>query len=619
MKKLLFAVTVVVAAMVFADPNPYADYGAAMKSDEKDMSAVDWSKKNDAELAEATSDEALAAVVADEASAKKLLAAIKPAYETCPIAAAKIAAVSQWVMLPDPWYCLFWDGEHEAGRKVWTAALFDAMKTADCKCVKRFCGDQLRWCGYPEQVKEIELLFTEHRYANSIDEGFVSLFNGKDLAGWEGATAMYGVDPKEPGVLQCFPERAAQGQGGNLYTAKDYRNFVLRFEFMMPTNGNNGLGIRMNPPEKDAAYYGMCELQLLDDGGSEYYDAAAKKDKLRPYQYTGSVYGVVPSRRDNVGKQIWGKDKNFAGGGSYVRRPGMWNFEEVKVIGSEIEVYLNGYLITKADVSKFKGDGGTPDGKMHPGLHNTTGRVGWLGHGHNVKWKNIRIKELPADAKMGGACPFQRAQAPEGFETYFDGCSSQLKTMWKGVTTQEKFDNPKVRQAATSEKRAAMQQIADKGRDEHWHIRNGNLFFDGYQGGYSLATAKDYGDFEMWCDWRIMSVTGDSGLYLRGAPQVQIWDAHNQWHIGSGGLYNNKKNPSQALKIADRQVGDWNRFHVIMRGEKVTVWLNGELVVDNVTLENYWDRNQTIFPKEQIELQCHGDPTEWRNIFIKPL
>ena len=619
MKKLLFAMSVAAGAVTFADPNPYADYGAAMKSTEAAPSAVDWSKKNDAQIAAETSDEALAAVVADEASAKKLLAAIKPAYETCPIAATKIAAVSQWVMLPDPWYCIFWDGEHEAGRKVWTAALLDAMKKADCKCVKRLCGDQLRWCGYPEQLKEIELLFTEHRYANAVNEGFVSLFNGKDLAGWDGATAMYGVDPKEPGVLQCFPERKVAGQGGNLFTVKDYRNFVLRFEFMMPTNGNNGLGIRMSKPTSDAAYAGMCELQLLDDGGSQYYDAAAKKDKLKPYQYTGSVYGVVPSRRDNVNKQIWGKDKNFTGGGSYVRRPGMWNFEEVKVIGSEIEVYLNGYLITKADVSKFRGDGDTPDGKKHPGLHNEKGRIGWLGHGHNVKWKNIRIKELPDDAKMGDVCPFQREAAPEGFETYFDGCPKQVAKMWKGVTTQEKFDNPKVRQAATPAKRFEMQEIADKGRDEHWHVRNGNLFFDGYQGGYSLATKKDYADFEMWADWRIMSVTGDSGLYLRGAPQVQIWDAHNQWHIGSGGLYNNKKNPSKALKIADRQVGDWNRFHIIMRGEKVTVWLNGELVVDNVTLENYWDRTQPIFPKEQIELQCHGDPTEWRNIFIKEL
>ena len=458
-------------------------------------------------------------------------------------------------------------------------------------------------------------------YPGSVDEGFVPLFNGRDLTGWAGATALYGVDPKEPGVLQCFPERKLPaGERGDLYTDRPYTNFVLRFEFMMPPNGNNGLGIRMEPG-KDAAYYGMCELQLLDDGGSEYYDAEKKADKLKPYQYTGSVYGVFPALRDNVDKQIWGKDKNFTGGGSYVRKPGMWNFEEVKVVGSEIEVYLNGYLITKGDVSQFKGDGDTPDGKKHPGLHNAAGPIGWLGHGYNVKWKNIRIKELPADAKMGESDGTSGGPAPlpgEGFVPYFTGSEADLAN-WKGVTTEEGFDNPLKRQAATPEKRAAMQAIADKGMREHWHVRNGSLYFDGYKGGYSLATAKDYEDFELWADWRILSVTGDSGLYLRGAPQVQIWDAHNQWNIGSGGLYNNKKNPSKALKIADRQVGDWNRFHVIMKGEKVTVWLNGELVVDNVTLENYWDRQRPIFPKEQIELQCHGDPTEWRNIFIREL
>ena len=469
-------------------------------------------------------------------------------------------------------------------------------------------------------------------YPAEIDEGFVSLFNGKDLTGWEGATGFYGVETyetkfedgrvKKENVLACFPERKdliPKGMRGDLYTAKSYRNFVLRFEFMMPENGNNGLGIRMPEGYHDAAYDAMCELQLLDDGGSAYYDKSAKKDKLKPYQYTGSIYGIVPSRRDNTDRQIWGKEANFTGGGSYVRKPGMWNFEEVKVIGSEIEVYLNGYLITKGDVSKFRGDGDTPDGRQHPGLHTERGRIGWLGHGHNVKWKNIRILELPDDAKMGEVCPKQTMKAPCGFESYFTGCPCQIKKMWKGVTTQEKFDNPLVRQAATPEKRAEMQAIADKGRDEHWSVRNGNLFFDGYRGGYSLATKRDYADFEMWADWRTMSITGDSGLYLRGAPQVQVWDAHNQWGIGSGGLYNNQKNPDRALCIADRQVGDWNRFHVIMRGEKVSVWLNGKLVVDNVTLENYWDRSRPIFPCEQIELQCHGDPTEWRNIFIKEL
>ena len=471
--------------------------------------------------------------------------------------------------------------------------------------------------------------WTTDNYPESVDEGFVSLFNGKDLTGWFGSKS-YGVETIEMAlengtvakvnVLACQPERRAKGDRGNLLTEKEYENFILRFEFMMPANGNNGLGIRTPSPDVDAAYDGMCELQLLDDGGSNYYDLAAKKDKLMPYQYTGSVYGIVSALRDNTNKQIWGKDKNFTGGGSYVRRPGMWNFEEVKVIGSEIEVYLNGYLITKADISKFKGDGtDTPDGRRHPGLHNKKGHIGWLGHGHHVMWKNIRIKELPSNAKMDQICPRQKAKAPVGFTTYFDGDPNQLKTMWKGVTTDEKFDNPKVRQAAAPAKRAEMQKKADAQRDAHWHVRNGNLFFDGYRGGYSLATINDLKDFEMWADWRTMSITGDSGLYLRGAPQVQIWDAHNQWGIGSGGLYNNKKNPDTALKIADRQVGDWNRFHVIMRGEKVTVWLNGELVVDNVTLENYWDRSQPIFPVEQLELQCHGDPTEWRNIFIREL
>ena len=155
-------------------------------------------------------------------------------------------------------------------------------------------------------------------------EGFVPLFNGKDLTGWVGATSSYGVETikvkmagtgemKEMNVLACQP---GKGSGGNLCTEKEFENFILRFEFCMPENGNNGLGLRMTDIHKDAAYHAMCELQLLDDGGDAYYDKAAKKDKLRPYQYTGSVYGIVPAKRDNFNKQIWGKDKNFTGGGS---------------------------------------------------------------------------------------------------------------------------------------------------------------------------------------------------------------------------------------------------------------------------------------------------------------
>lgn len=404
-------------------------------------------------------------------------------------------------------------------------------------------------------------------------EGFVSLFNGKDLTGWEGAVNGYKV---EDGVLYCDPK-----SGGNLVTPKEYGDFILRFEFRLYTNSNNGLGIRF--PGGDAAYNGM-ELQILDDSGPAY-------KTLQPYQYHGSIYGVVPAKR------------------GFLKKVGDWNFQEVRAIGSRITVILNGEVIVDADLAGIKD---TIDGKKHPGLHNPKGRIGWLGHGTRVDWRNIRVKEVPANyqaAQPGDNTP------PAGFTALFNG---RDLTNWKGVTRAEKFDNPMVRQKATTEKRAEMQAKADNEMRASWLIRDGGaLYFNGK--GYSLATIKDYGDFEMWVDWRLLSVRGDSGLYLRGSPQVQIWDAHNQWKIGSGGLYNNQKNPSKALAIADRLIGDWNTFYIKMVGDKVTVKLNGTLVVDNTVLENYWDRNQPIFPKEQIELQCHGDPIEFKNIYIREL
>ncbi|MBP5393542.1 MAG: DUF1080 domain-containing protein, partial [Bacteroidaceae bacterium] len=114
----------------------------------------------------------------------------------------------------------------------------------------------------------------------------------------------------------------------------------------------------------------------------------------------------------------------------------------------------------------------------------------------------------------------------------------------------------------------------------------------------------------------------DAGVYLRGAPQVQIWDIRRTnvgAQVGSGGLYNNQKNPSKPTSVEDNKLGEWNTFRIIMKGDKVTVWLNGVKVVDNVVLENYWDRKLPIFPKDQIEMQAHGCRCYFRNIYVKSI
>jgi hypothetical protein len=154
---------------------------------------------------------------------------------------------------------------------------------------------------------------------------------------------------------------------------------------------------------------------------------------------------------------------------------------------------------------------------------------------------------------------------------------------------------------------------------KNWSVKEGSIWFNG--SGDNLCSIKDYGDFELLVDWKITK-KGDSGIYLRGSPQVQIWDTSRVEvgaQVGSGGLYNNQKNVKDPIKVADNPVGDWNSFRIIMIGEKVTVWLNGILVVDNVTLENYWDRSIAIYPKGAIELQAHGTDLAFSNIYVKEI
>ena len=204
---------------------------------------------------------------------------------------------------------------------------------------------------------------------------------------------------------------------------------------------------------------------------------------------------------------------------------------------------------------------------------------------------------------------------PEGFVALFNG---KDLTGWKGLL-KSPLDNPFKRAAATPEELAAAQAEANKLMTEHWKVENGALVYDGM--GSSLAAEKDYGDFEMYVDWKILA-KGDSGIYVRGTPQIQIWDPADHPE-GSGGLYNNATNPNKPSKAADKPIGEWNTFWIKMVGDKVSVKLNGELVVDNVTLENYWDRkekpDQALPATGQIELQHHGNRLEFKNIYIKEL
>ena len=198
-----------------------------------------------------------------------------------------------------------------------------------------------------------------------------------------------------------------------------------------------------------------------------------------------------------------------------------------------------------------------------------------------------------------------------GFVSLFDGVDLEG---WKALV-----GNPITRSKMSDTELAAAQKAADEKTKGDWIVKDGLLVFTGH--GENLATAKQYSDIEMYVDWKITE-KGDAGIYLRGSPQVQIWDTSRREvgaQVGSGGLYNNQKNESKPLAVADNKIGEWNRFHIIMKGEKVTVWLNGNLVTDNITLENYWDRSMPIFPKEQIEFQAHGTYVAYRNIYLREL
>ena len=211
-------------------------------------------------------------------------------------------------------------------------------------------------------IRTFVILIAAAGLAIPAEKGFTDLFNGKDLTGWTlvgDKTHGYKV---ENGVLMC----PADG-GGNLLTEKEYANFVFRFEFKLEEGSNSGIGVRA-PLGGDAAYQGM-EIQILD------HDAPIYRGKLKPAQYHGSIYDVVPAKT------------------GFLKPTGEWNYEEITASGRQITVKLNGHTIVDANLDSVTDPAVL---QHHPGLARTTGHVGFLGHGPPRVWfRNIRIKPLP--------------------------------------------------------------------------------------------------------------------------------------------------------------------------------------------------------------------------------
>ena len=212
-------------------------------------------------------------------------------------------------------------------------------------------------------------------------------------------------------------------------------------------------------------------------------------------------------------------------------------------------------------------------------------------------------------------------QAPKGFTALFNG---QDLTGWRGRQgTYSPYEQAKLTPAELTAKQTAW----NAERDKHWSVdkAKGEIVSDGQS--VHLATDKEYGDFEMWVDWLMVSPGGDSGLYLRSIPQVQIWDPANLKEQkngadrGSGALWNNNKdNPGKwPLVKADNPIGEWNTFKIKMIGSRVWISLNDKVTVDGQVLDNFFDRTQPVPARGPIELQTHGSEIRFRNIYLREI
>jgi hypothetical protein len=387
-----------------------------------------------------------------------------------------------------------------------------------------------------------------------------SLFNGKDLTGWKGTGYVV-----EDGAITCTPE------GKNLITKETFSNYVLEFDFLLTPGANNGLGIHY-PGTGDGAYTGM-EIQVLDNTAEKYKG-------LKDYQFHGGLYTLVAAKKE------------------FLKPVGEWNHQRVTVNGSSVQVVLNGETILDVNLDEV-----SKNHPKHEGVKRRAGHIGWLGHGDKVSFKNIQIGDLPPTAN-------EAELKNTGFTQIFDGAT--LKG-WKHTP-----------------------------ETQNWSAVNGVLKHNGLDKPIrDLWTEKSYTDFIMQLDWRwagrgpmkmqpVVKLDGtedgkveieelDSGVFMRGnnKSQVNFWN----WSVGSGEVYGYRTNKKLLAEIragvtpkmkADKPLGEWNHTIITMKGDRLTVTLNGNLVIENAQLPDV--------PKDGvIGLQHHGSAIDFANIWIKEL
>jgi hypothetical protein len=217
------------------------------------------------------------------------------------------------------------------------------------------------------------------------------------------------------------------------------------------------------------------------------------------------------------------------------------------------------------------------------------------------------------------AIPAESAEntAPRGFTALFNG--TDLSGWWGAGT-----EDPRKYLALSADGFKAKRDASLADIQQHWRVENGELVNDGK--GLFLTTEQSFGDFELLVDYKTVALA-DSGIYLRGCPQVQIWDSTEAAKFkigadkGSGGLWNNSAGTpgKDPLVKADKPFGEWNRLRVIMVGSRVWVWLNDQQTVNGAVMENHYERNQPVPPRGPIQLQTHGGEISWQNVFIRQI